>query len=397
MKDIVDFKEVNKSKLNKKKLIIAISGGIILLVIAITMIIYSSNREARKFLDKYLFRKNISQEKLTSIELDYDSNINVFTYNKNICILAENKLLQYNSSGKLENETPLVINNPVYSVNDKYIAISEKNGTELNLISGSSILWTKKVDGQIERISVNDNGYVSIILTGTSYKSVIVTYDKEGKELFKTYLATTIVNDTCVSQDNKYLAFSEISTKGTTIDSKIKIISIDKAMEKENTDNSIINTFEADSDKLILNIEYHNNKLICMYDNEITIINDNTNNSLFNLKEKGKNINFANINLDNYIYRAIEENAGLFNSNTILEIKNTSNEKVVEYIVEGVSKDIYSFKNTIAISLGQEIEFVNTNGWLIKRYYSEQEVQDVVIGNGIAGIVYNDKVEIINL
>ena len=397
MKDIVDFKEVNKSKLNKKKLIIAISGGIILLVIAITMIIYSSNREARKFLDKYLFRKNISQEKLTSIELDYDSNINVFTYNKNICILAENKLLQYNSSGKLENETPLVINNPVYSVNDKYIAISEKNGTELNLISGSSILWTKKVDGQIERISVNDNGYVSIILTGTSYKSVIVTYDKEGKEFFKTYLATTIVNDTCVSQDNKYLAFSEISTKGTTIDSKIKIISIDKAMEKENTDNSIINTFEADSDKLILNIEYHNNKLICMYDNEITIINDNTNNSLFNLKEKGKNINFANINLDNYIYRAIEENAGLFNSNTILEIKNTSNEKVVEYIVEGVSKDIYSFKNTIAISLGQEIEFVNTNGWLIKRYYSEQEVQDVVIGNGIAGIVYNDKVEIINL
>lgn len=397
MKDIVDFKEENKTKLNKKKLIIAISVGIILLVIAITMIIYSSNREARKFLDKYLFRKNISQEKLTSIELNYDSNINVFAYNKNICILAENKLLQYNSSGKLENETPLAINNPVYSVNDKYIAISEKNGTELNLMSGSSILWTKQVDGQIDRISVNDNGYVSVIVTGTTYKSVIVTYDKEGKELFKTYLATTIVNDTCISQDNKYLAFSEINTKGTTIGSKIKIISIEKAKEKENTDDSIINTFESDSDKLILNIEYHNNKLICMYDNEITMINDNTNNSLFSINEKGKNINFANINLDNYIYRATEENAGLFNSNTILEIKNTSNEKIVEYTVEGVAKDIYSYKDIIAVSLGQEIEFVNTNGWLIKRYYSEQEVQNVVVGNGIAGIVYNDKVEIINL
>lgn len=134
-----------------------------------------------------------------------------------------------------------------------------------------------------------------------------------------------------------------------------------------------------------------------MYDSEISSIKDNTNTVLMNLVEKDKNITFSNINLDNYIYRAIEENDGLFNTNTILEIKGTSNDRTVTYTVEGVAKDIYSFNNIIAINLGQEVEFINTSGWLLKRYSSLQEVQNVIIGNGIAGIVYKDQVEIINL
>lgn len=87
-------KEKKHKKINKKKLAISISIGIILVIIAITAILYYSSRDVRQFLDQYLFRKNITQEKLNSIPLDYESNINVFAYNKNICILAENKLMK---------------------------------------------------------------------------------------------------------------------------------------------------------------------------------------------------------------------------------------------------------------------------------------------------------------
>lgn len=386
-----DKKEI-KRNINKKKMIVAVSIGIILIIVAITMLLYYSSRDVRKFLDQYLFRKNITQEKLNSIELDYDSNINVFAYDKKICILAENKLMEYNSSGKLENEIELKINNPVYSINNKYIAISEKNGSELNLISGSEILWSKKVDGSISKINVNNNGYVSIILTDTAYKSVIAIFDNKGNELFKRYLATTTVIDTTISKDNKYLAFAEVNTSGTTIQSNIKIVSIEEPSE------SVIYTYKADNNKLITNIEYNdNNQIICMFDSEITSIQDENNNILMSLKENGKNINFSNINLDNYIYRAIEENDGIFNTNTVIEMKSTTSDKIVIYTVEGATKDIYSFNNIIAVSLGQEIEFINTSGWLLKKYTSLQEVQNVVLGNGIAGIVYKDKVEIVNL
>ena len=132
-------------------------------------------------------------------------------------------------------------------------------------------------------------------------------------------------------------------------------------------------------------------------DDEICMIQNGNNSSLMSLNESGKNINFANINLENCIYRAIEENAGLFNTNTVIEIRNVNNDSTAVYTTEGAAKYIYSNNNVIAISLGQDIVFVNTIGWLLKSYSSTQEAQDVVIGNGIAGIVYSDRVGIINL
>lgn len=392
MKDIVDFENKDKRKISKKKLVITISIIIILAVILITMVVYFSSRDARVFLDTYLFRKNVTQEKLDYINLDYDSNVYVFAYNKYICVLAENKLMQYNSSGKLDKEIGLEINNPVYSINNKYIAISEKEGSKLYLISGSEILWSKDVDGKISKINVNNNGYVSAILTETTYKSVIATFDKNGNELFKRYLATTTAIDTCLSNDNKYLAFAEVNTSGTTIQSNIKVVSVDNPSE------AIVSSYSADNGKLIINIEYSsNNKIICMYDSEITLLSDGQSSSIMSLNEKGKNINFANINLDGYIYRATEENEGLFNTNTVIEIQNATNNKVSVYTIQGTAKYIYSYNNIIAVNLGQEIEFINTNGWLLKNYTSSQEVQNIVIGNGIAGIIYKDKVELINL
>ena len=403
MKNIIDFKREekkiknkNKRKMNKKKMIITISIIILALVIGITMLLYYSSRDVRNFLDQYLFRKNVTQEKLESIELDYDSNISVIAYNKYICILAENKLMEYNSSGELEHEINLEINNPVYSVNNKYLAISEQNSSSLNLISDSKILWTKNVDGNISKINVNEKGYVSVILTGTAYKSVIVVFDKDGNELFKSYLAKTIAVDTSISNDNKYLAYAEVNTTGTTIKSNIKVLSIDRAQNDQ--EDPVIYTYSADNNKLIVNIEYHKNgQLTCMYDTEISSIKDENSTVLMDLTEKGKNINFCNINLDNNIYRAVEENDGLFNTNTIIEIMETGDDKTTVYTVEGVAKDINSFNNVIAINLGQEIEFINTKGMLLKRYSSVQEVQNVVIGNGIVGIIYKDQVEIINL
>ncbi|MCI8352708.1 MAG: hypothetical protein HFJ58_03780 [Clostridia bacterium] len=54
--------------------------------------------------------------------------------------------------------------------------------------------------------------------------------------------------------------------------------------------------------------------------------------------------------------------------------------------------------DNIALNLGSRIDFINTNGWLIKRYISQREVQDIVLAEQIAGIIYSkDKVEITSL
>lgn len=399
MKEIINFQNPNEhknKKINKKKLTILISIIIVILAIIITSIVYVYNKPFRKFLDRYLFRKNITEEKLISIQLDYDSNVNVIAYNKYICVLAENTLKQYHTSGELVNEIKLEVSNPVYYANDKYLAISEKGSSKIYIILDTKIAWQKELDGNVSKIDINKDGYVAVTLTGTTHKSVIVTYDDKGNELFKTYLASTNALDATVSPDDKYLAFAEINTSGTIIQSTIKIISIEKAKDKEA--DYIIYKYDAPANSLITNIEYQSkDKLLCFYDDSIHMISNNQDETILDLQEKNLKINAADIKLKGAIYRAIEKQSGLFKADTVVEITNTDNRKKVEYTVEGVAKSVYAYGNIIAINLGQEIEFINTSGWLVKNYTSSQDIQGLVLGNGVAGIVYHDRVELTNL
>lgn len=402
MSEIIEFKkqepsksEEKNKKISKKKLAIFIAIIVIALVLLTFFIIYASNKNFRNFMDKYILMKDITDENVPIIEIDYDSNTNVIPYGKNICILVENNLIQYNSSGKKEGEElKIEINNPIYDVNGKYLVIGEKGSQRLYLISGSSVVWEKNVDGNLNKVSVNKNGYVSAIVSGTSYKSVIITYDEKGNELFKSYLSKTMAVDSSISQDNKYLAYSEINTSGTVVQSNIKIISIKDASEK-NTEPEF--TYTAPQNSLILRMKYQEkNRLICMYDDSIQKIESNVDVELLKL-EDDKKVTFGDCRLTNYVYRAVEQSTGLFSANTNIEMVNIANLKQTTYTVEGVAKSMASYDNVIAVNLGSEVEFINTNGWLVKRYTSRQEVRNIVICDGLAGIIYRDKIELVSL
>ncbi len=233
-----------------------------------------------------------------------------------------------------------------------------------------------------------------MIIAGSSYKTVIATYNPQGKELFKTYLSSTIALDTSISQDNKYLAVAEINTTGTLIQSSIKIISVEKA-QKDPT-NSVIDIYNVTSGQLIKNVEYQDrNYLVSIYDNEIRSLYKDQDEPIISFASD--KITFASIKLDNYAVYTTEKNTGLFSSNTQVSLKNTTTQKENIYIAEGTVKDIKTHADHIALNLGSEIHFITTNGWLTKKYTSEKEVKDIVLGEKIAGIVYKDKIDIINL
>ena len=393
MKKIIEMPK--EKTMNKKKLWLIAGVVILVLILAILSIIYASNSNARNFMDKYIFRKNISQENVPSIEIDYDSNTNVIPYGKYLCILAENNLIQYNSSGKKEQEVKIEISSPVYDINGRYLIMGEKNSQKLYLISGSHIVWEKNVDGNLTKVNVNKNGYVSAIVTGTSYKSVIITYDEKGNELFKSYLSNTMAVDAGISPDNSDLAYAEISTSGTVIQSNIKIISMKEAKEK-NTQPQY--TYSAPQNSLILRIKYQDkNRLVCMYDDSIHMIESDVDVKLIELKEENKKVTFGDIELTNYIYRAVEQSTGLFSANTTLEMMNITNQKENFYTIEGVYKSITSYDNVIAVNLGSEVDFISTSSWLIKRYISSQEVRNIVLCDGLAGVIYRDRIELISL
>ena len=134
-----------------------------------------------------------------------------------------------------------------------------------------------------------------------------------------------------------------------------------------------------------------------MYDDSIYKINNGQSYEILNLNEQINKITFADIELNDYIFRTYEKSTGIFTSDTIVELKNITNDKETVYTVEEVVKSVNCNGNIMAFNLGNEVDFVNTSGWLVKRYYSSQVIKNIVLGDGIAGIVYRDKIELINL
>ena len=221
--------EKMKEELGKKNKVKVAIIFILITALVISVGFYIGNEQFRTFVNRYILRKEIIENNVTSIDVSSMENPSIYAYDNYITILNKNILTTYSSSGKKEYEHEISVSDAIYSSNNRFLTVAQKNGQNLYLISGANLLWQTEIEGEIQKIDVNKNGYVSVIISGSSYKTVISTYSPQGKELFKTYLSSTIAIDTTISNDNKYLAIAEINTSGTTIQTNIKIISLEKA------------------------------------------------------------------------------------------------------------------------------------------------------------------------
>lgn len=394
MRDYWEEPETKSKKINAKKIILSIAISILVIAIIVIVALYITNNEFRNWIDVEIFRKEISQDGVTTIELDEGETSNIYAFNKYIGILSKNKFALYDSSGKEETNLEVQITNPLFDSANRFLVIGESNGQKVYVIEDKEVAWESEVEGNISKVYVNKNGYVAVIMTDMSYKSGVQVFDPEGNSLFISFLSSTIAVDVSISNDNKYLAIAEVDTSGTIIQSNIRIISIETA--RTDPSNSVENNYKSEQNKLIVNIDYQDkDRIVCMYTDTINIIENGQEAVIFDNKDK--KITAQSIDLENYFTTVQEESSGIFTANSVVNIINVESKNTQNYTVETSVKEIYTKGNMIALNLGTEVEFINTGGWLVKRYIANQEVSNVTISNNIAGIIYRDKVEIINL
>ena len=392
MKDY--WQETTENKINKKKILISILISILVIGIIVIVSLYITNKDAREWIDTKIFRKQVTQNNVSVIELDAGQTSNIYAFNKYIGILNKNKLNIYGNNGNKETEIDLQINNPIFNSANRFLAIAETKGQKVYLIEDKQVIWENSIEGNISQIHVNESGYVAVIISDTSYKSIIEVFDPKGNELFKRFLSTTMAVDVSISNDNKHLAIAEVNPSGTVIQSNIRIISIEKA--KTDPANSEEKNYTSEANRLVTNVNYQNkNKLICMYTDGITMIENDAETTLF--ENKDKKITLEYIELNNNVVTVEEKSSGIFSADSVVNIVNIENKSTKEYTVNTVIKEFHTEGDIIALNLGTEIEFINTGGWLVKRYIANQEITNITVGNNIAGIIYRDKVEIVNL
>ena len=132
-----------------------------------------------------------------------------------------------------------------------------------------------------------------------------------------------------------------------------------------------------------------------MQKNGIHIMENNEDSEL--VSNKNKRLLFQSVELTNHVVTIEEKSSGLFTADSVVSILNTENRTTKEYVANAVTKEIYTYGNIIALNLGTEVEFINTDGWLVKRYIAKQEINNIVVSNNIAGVIYRDRIEIVNL
>ena len=393
MKDF--WKEPETKKINKKRIVISIIIAIIIISSITIMIIYRKNENFREWFDTQILRKEVNQDRLATISIKEEDNPQIYAYNQYIGILSKNEFKIYGSTAKEEKSLQVEISNPIFASSNRYLAIAENKGKKVYCITDKEIAWEKTVEGNISQIHVSKNGYVALTLVDTSYKTVIAVYDEKGEPLFNKFLSTMRVSDIAISSDNKYLAITEIDASGINVKSQIEVFSVDKA--KTDAQNSKVATYEFENNELITNIKYQDKeKLICMSKDKIVeFALDGSKEELFN--NESKKTTFQTIELANNVAEIEEKTSDLFSADSVVTIISTENKNTSTYTAKAVTKEIYTSDNIIALNLGTEIEFINTGGWLAKRYKATQEITNITLSSNMAGIIYRDRIEIINL
>lgn len=383
-------KNIKPKKSTFKFLIIFILAILIVFCVAK----YITDDDFRYKIDTNLLKKQVSESNLKNIEIDSDDNPSVFAYDKYITVLSKNTLTEYTSDGNSVAKLDVSISVPLVETNGKYMVIAEKGGQKIYLISGTSILWQNNIEGSITRVNVNRNGYVSVIIQSTIYKSVIIFYDLNGKELFRSYLSTNYAICTAVSTNNKYLAIGEIDYSGTIIKSYVKVISVDLA--QTDAENSTVYTYEAENGEIVTDINYQDKEnAICMFDSYVQKVGLDSNERLYEITDEDV---FVDINLKDGYTVINKQSSGLFQYEYEMKIKDTNSKSESLYILNNdLPKSMSTSDNKMALNLGNEVQIVDTNGWLLKKYTSTKQIDKIVLGDSIAGVVYKNKIEIIDL
>ncbi len=389
---IIQGDKVENNNTNRKSFSIRLPVLVAIILVFFVCVRYTSDSSFKKKMDTKVLKKEVAEQSLKTIEINSDNNPISYAYDSYIVVLAKNKLTEYDSNGVIVAELDVNISIPLFASNGKYLVLADKDAKNIYLISGSSILWKNSVDGDISQINVNKNGYVSIIIKNTIYKSIVLYYDSDGKEIFRDILSSNYATCSCISSDNKYLAVGEIDYSGTIIKSSVKIISAELAQSDPN--NSIVYTYNSDNNEVITNINYQNNYAICMFTDYVQKISPTSDERLYDFTSDDL---FVDINSKNHMVRINKQSSGLFSYEYGVSMINTSNNSESLYILNSdLPKSIYATGNNVLLNLGNEVHIINTSGWLIKKYLSTKQVNSIIMGDSIAGIIYKNKIEIID-
>ena len=381
------FKERRKNKRMLKITIITVIAIFVLVFVAL----YMANSSFNSFIDTYILRKRISEKDVNSLTIDTDNLSLIYAYDNSLVVYSDGSINFYNTDAKQTGNIEMTLSKPIADSEGKYLALADYGLQKICLIKSDNLVWQKDIEGKISKVSVNKQGYVAVSVTGTTYESIVMLFNEKGDLLFSKYLSNYVM-DVDISEDSKYIAIAEVDNSTILPITKIEIVSIE--MASTSAENATVNTYEADSNELLTGMKYQSkNILLCSFENYVLKMTTSSSERMYEFSDLTA---YLEVDSKKGFVRIDKEESSVFKSDYRLKISNENNVEKV-YIIEGSIKSLVSKDDKIALNLGKEVQFINNNGWLVKKFVGSQEVKDVLVSSNFGIIVFKDRISIVNL
>ncbi len=381
----IKLKDIKKKKQKENKIKIINTVIFVLLlssVIFLSLISYVKTKNINilkeyKFLEKYIVNLFEKDEDKIYLELNFDlsQKPKISVYNGNIAQCSKDVLKIYNRYGKLQNSFNVnFTSTPILSSEGRYLVVSSIDGNRFLLFDGVNKKWERKLEGNIINISVNKNGFVTVVHKAEDILSKVVVYNSKGEEYFVKGKAQNYIVSAKMAKDDRQLILNCMDASGVRLNSIFEFIDVK---------GKSVQTVSSYEDKIFMDGKFiKDNNFVTLTDKEIMYYNSNHN--ILWEKSLNRKVYCFDVCDDRYIVLGMASDKiqdGLFSDKTELKIFNTKGNEVKTLKIDNIIKGISVYGDVIALNLGKEIALYTCKGKHIKSLTSKLEVEKAELVN----------------
>ncbi|WP_036937143.1 DUF5711 family protein [Pseudobacteroides cellulosolvens] len=296
----------------------------------------------------------------------------VFTVSKGLIIeCVKNRVKALNGDGEEQWVVPIYAANPVVKAAGSYVMVADLEGKDVYLLSGKTIKWSKKMEGNIINADVNEAGYVSVVRQEKGYRGAVTVINKNGAQAINTKVAKKFVFMSKVSPSGDTFVINSFDASGIKSDA---VIELHDFSEKGGV------ALETGDTSLFPFVDFLGNGNLAAVGDSNVYLYDNEGKVKWMQKFTNKSFMCGDLLSGDAIVAAMSDmdSSGKITGNkTDITLINDDGEKKTIYSMDIKVKNIKVSSGIIAINTGTSVYYINSKGELLGKFDSKTNISEV--------------------
>ena len=246
---------------------------------------------------------------------------------------------------------------------------------------------TYPIGSGLSAAELNKNGYAVAVVDESGYKGSVVVYNKRGEEVFKWNSGEGYIIDAAISENNRYVAVSQMMSDSETVYSRIIVLSVD--------DGSVIST-STRNDSLVSDIRFYgNSSVIGVSDSDVSCYTRDGE-LRYEISFAGKKPTLYNIDDSDGMFAVLCQDS---RGNSNIEIYSSSGKFLGSYTSASEIKDMIISGGKIIASTSRTVVEINRRGKLKNSVDSSHDIKTIGLygNNRNVLIIGGNKADIISI